>query len=166
MERLRGEYVNLVQDQGAAALRREGGPEHITASCFIFSPDLQHTLLCFHRKGRFWVQTGGHVESVDTSVAAAALREAQEEAGIAGISLVPELLDLDRHRLGAGFGPCRAHWDIGFAALAGTEELPRASEESEQVGWFPLDHLPAPLAGSVDIRLHQLRSALSALSAT
>jgi 8-oxo-dGTP pyrophosphatase MutT (NUDIX family) len=157
LARLRQEYVGFVGRQGPAALRRESGPAHLTASCFIFSPDLQQTLLCFHRKGRFWVQTGGHIESQDGSVPAAALREAREEAGIAVLELVRDVVDLDRHELGAGFGACRTHWDVGFAALAATEELPHVSDESEQVAWFPVDDLPAPLAGRVASRLERLR---------
>jgi len=161
-DQLRREYLALLDARGAEALRRESGPEHVTASCFIFSADLQRTLLCFHRKGRFWVQTGGHVEPDDTSVEAAALREAREETGLVGLSLVPGLLDLDRHDLGAGFVSCRRHSDVGFAALDVTGDAPRVSEESEQVGWFPVDDLPVPLAGSVATRLHQLRDALVA----
>jgi 8-oxo-dGTP pyrophosphatase MutT (NUDIX family) len=154
---LREEYLELVEGRGAAALRRASGPAHVTASCFVFSADLEQTLLCFHRKGRFWVQTGGHVEPEDDSVSSAALREAREEAGLTALSLIPGVLDLDRHELGAGFGPCRTHWDVGFAALATTGERPRVSDESEQVAWFPTDDLPAPLAGSVATRLRQLR---------
>ncbi|HEY0240431.1 MAG TPA: NUDIX domain-containing protein [Friedmanniella sp.] len=154
---LRQEYLGLVGRRGSAALRRESGPAHLTASCFIFSPDLEQTLLCFHRKGRFWVQTGGHVEPDDSSVPAAALREAREEAGIAVLELVPGVLDLDRHELGAGFGACRTHWDVGFAALVRSDELPRVSDESEQVAWFGVDDLPSPLADRVASRLERLR---------
>lgn len=161
--RLRKEYVTFVGGLGGAALRRGSGPAHVTASCFIFSGDLRQTLLCFHRKGRFWVQTGGHVEPDDPSVPSAALREAREEAGLTELSLVPAVLDLDRHELGAGFGSCRTHWDVGFAALSTTDEPPRVSEESEQVAWFPVDDLPAPLAGSVAPRLLLLRDAVRAV---
>jgi 8-oxo-dGTP pyrophosphatase MutT (NUDIX family) len=162
LAQLRQEYVDLVGSRGVDALRREGGSDHVTASCFVFSADLQRTLLCFHRKGRFWVQTGGHVEAGDGSIPAAALREAREESGIAGLRLVPGVLDLDRHELSARFGACRTHWDVGFAALTTTDERPRVSEESEEVAWFPVDDLPTPLAGRVADRLAQLRDQIRA----
>lgn len=162
LERLRQEYLSFVSDLGGVALHRDAGAAHVTASCFIFSSDLQRTLLCFHRKGRFWVQTGGHIEPDDLSVPSAALREATEESGLTALSLVPGLLDLDRHLLSESFGSCRTHWDVGFAAFATATELPRVSEESEQVAWFLIDDLPSPLAGSVAPRLLQLRDAVRA----
>lgn len=159
-EQLRRKYVAFVEAHGPAAVRRDGGAEHITASCFVFTADLRRTLLCFHRKGRFWVQTGGHLEPGDLSAAGAALREAREEGGLAALALADGLLDLDRHELAAGFGSCRAHWDVGFAALAGVDEPLRVSDESEQVAWFGVDALPAPLAGSVETRVRRFHAAL------
>jgi 8-oxo-dGTP pyrophosphatase MutT (NUDIX family) len=99
----------------AAALDRDGGPEHVTASCFVFTPDLGHVLLCFHKKGRFWVQLGGHREPTDESVPAAAFREAREECGINDIRPISDrVLDVDRHSLGGGFTRCSAHWAGGI----------------------------------------------------
>lgn len=162
LEGLRRDYLDFIDLHGAAAARRDLGPEHLTASCFVFSADLAETLLCFHGKGRFWVQTGGHVEPGDPSASAAALREAREESGLTGLSTVPGVLDLDRHDLGARFGSCRTHWDVGFAARASRAERPRVSDESEDVAWFRVDALPEPLAGGVARRaavlLGQLRS--------
>jgi hypothetical protein len=55
---LRAEYVSFISTFPGTALDRDGGPEHVTASCFVFTPDLEQVLLCFHKKGRFWVQLG------------------------------------------------------------------------------------------------------------
>jgi 8-oxo-dGTP pyrophosphatase MutT (NUDIX family) len=139
---LRAEYLRFVAASPAAALDRDGGPEHVTGSCFVFTPDLSMVLLCFHRKGQFWVQLGGHVESTDTTVPAAAYREAREECGIDALVPLGGLLDIDRHRLGDGFR-CSAHWDVGFAALADPAVAPVASDESEDVAWWPVAGLPA-----------------------
>jgi len=138
---LRDEYLRFVTGAPHAALQRDGGPEHVTGSCFVFTPDLAQVLLCFHRKGQFWVQLGGHIEPADTSVAAAAYREAAEECGIDDLTPVGALLDVDRHGLGGGFR-CSAHWDVGFAATARPEAAPVASAESEDVAWWPVSALP------------------------
>jgi len=138
---LRDAYLEFVLESPQTALERDGGPEHITGSCFVFTPDLTHVLLCFHKKGQFWVQLGGHVEPKDASVAETAYREAREECGIDDLAPVAGVLDLDRHELGGGFR-CSAHWDVGFAAIARPEAAPVASAESEDVAWWPVDALP------------------------
>lgn len=148
----RDAFARFVSSGGDAALRREGGPEHITASCFVFSPDLRSTLLCFHRKGGFWVQFGGHVEQHDESVAQTALREAREESGIRDLTLLSdEIVDLHRHELHGRFA-CSAHWDIGFVAIADPHASITVSDESEDVRWFPVDELPADSAHELDVR--------------
>jgi len=139
---LRDEYLGFVLDAPDAALERHNGPEHVTGSCFVFTPDLTQVLLCFHKKGWFWVQLGGHVEPADGSVADTALREAREECGID--DLVPVgggILDLDRHALGGGFS-CRTHWDVGFAAIARPGAAAVTSDESDDVAWWPVAALP------------------------
>ncbi|HBH58529.1 MAG TPA: hypothetical protein DDY41_10400 [Arthrobacter bacterium] len=79
---LRDQYVSFVRTLPGSALDRDRGQEHVTAGCFLFAPDLAQVLLCFHKKGRFWVQLGGHADATDASVASAAFREAREEGGI------------------------------------------------------------------------------------
>lgn len=85
LQTLRTEYLAYLADGGTA--HRDASPQHLTASTFVFSPDLRQVLLCYHRKGQFWVQLGGHVEPGDVSVAAAAAREMREESGLTGLRL-------------------------------------------------------------------------------
>lgn len=142
-EALRDDYLNFLASRGEDSVDRENTRSHLTASCFVFTPDLSGVLLCFHRKGQFWVQLGGHIENTDRSVAAAAFREAVEEGGVpvAPVSRLP--LDLDRHELGDGFARCDVHWDVGFAGLASRDSVPVASDESDDVRWWPVDALPS-----------------------
>jgi 8-oxo-dGTP pyrophosphatase MutT (NUDIX family) len=174
---LAAEYVAFVRDgtvaaNGAAgarpdAVRRDGGPQHLTASCFVLSPDLDRVLLCFHRKGQFWVQVGGHTEPGDTTLAGAAYREAREESGIedlvpfdpdpdasAGPDARPSApVDVHRHDLAAAFGTCRTHWDVGFVAFADPDARTVVSDESEDVAWFAVDDLPAGCPPDFPVRL-------------
>lgn len=154
----RDKYIAFVEAHGDAAVRRDGGPEHITGSCLVFSPDLDKVLLCFHRKGQFWVQFGGHIEDDDATVADTAQREAREESGIATLTLATdEILDLDRHDLHGGF-KCAAHWDVGFVALADPATDIEVSDESEDVQWFPVNELPENLANGFENRLANIRA--------
>ena len=151
---LRDEYLAFLRQRGASALERGGGAEHVTASCFVFSPGLDRVLLCYHRKGRFWVQLGGHVEAADASVPAAAEREAREESGLAGLTLLGTVpLDLDRHGLGDGFGRCSAHWDVGYGAIADPALPFTVSDESDALAWWPVDALPADVPPGFPERL-------------
>ncbi|MBD5785395.1 NUDIX domain-containing protein [Cellulosimicrobium terreum] len=155
------EYVAFLRDgaEGAErgevarvdAVRRDGGPQHLTASCFVLSPDLSRVLLCYHRKGQFWVQVGGHVEPTDTTLAGAAYREAREESGLADLQAfetdgdrrtLAAPVDVHRHDLAAAFGACRTHWDVGFVAFADPAARTAVSDESEDVAWFGVDALP------------------------
>ncbi|SDC82511.1 8-oxo-dGTP pyrophosphatase MutT, NUDIX family [Sanguibacter gelidistatuariae] len=141
---LRDDYAEFLAARPARGLERDGGPEHVTGSAFVFTPDLTQVLLCFHRKGQFWVQLGGHVEPGDASVAHGALREAHEESGLDDLVLLrPTPVDLDRHGLGDGFGRCAVHWDVGYAVVAGGDLKTSVSEESEALAWFPVASLPA-----------------------
>jgi len=150
---LRDRYLTFVGEHGDAALWRGGGAEHLTASCFAFTPDLTHVLLCLHRKGGFWVQFGGHLEAGDVSLAVAARREAREESGIADLELAStRIVDLDRHDLHAGFS-CAAHWDVGFVAIVDRDVVTTVSDESDDVRWFPVDALPGSLPDGFARRL-------------
>ena len=140
--RLRDEYLAFLARRGESALRREGGAEHVTASCFVLSEDRARVLLTLHRKAGRWLQFGGHVEPSDASVAAAALREGVEESGVPGLRLVSDTpVDLDRHRLVGAFGACTVHWDVGYLALTEGDATPAVSEESDDVRWWSLTEL-------------------------
>ncbi|GAA1184573.1 NUDIX domain-containing protein [Nesterenkonia xinjiangensis] len=161
-ERLKQEYLALA-DQGDEPFRRRPRREHLTASCFVFDEALTQVLLCFHRKGQFWVQLGGHIEDGDGSVPAAAFREAAEESGLQTLRpLRRRPVDLNVHALGSGFSHCTAHWDVGYAAVAPRGAQLVVSEESEELRWWPVKALPAGVAAELDTRLRGVLTELGA----
>ncbi|MGK2851501.1 MAG: NUDIX hydrolase [Candidatus Limnocylindrales bacterium] len=146
---------------------RDGPPAHLTASCLVLDPSGRLTLLSLHRKGRFWVQFGGHLEAGDASLAHGARREGREESGIAMLELVhPEPIDVDRHRLSAAFGRCREHLDVGFLAVIPPDTLPATSAESDAVAWWPVKGLPTGTVPDLPKRLARAVAALTAASRT
>lgn len=139
----------------------KGGPVHVTASCVVFDPERTRVLLAFHRKGRFWVQFGGHLEPEDADIAAAAAREVTEESGLQSFRmLTPDAIDLQAQQLGERFGVCDIHLDLLFAAEAPRDAPTAVSDESEAVEWFDLDALPTDAVPGLKKRLRTARERL------
>lgn len=137
---LRADYLRLLADRPDATWR-SCVPAHITASTVVLDAAGARVLLALHRKARMWLQMGGHCEPGDDRLADAALREAREESGIAGLRLLGGPVLLDRHRAPCGAG-AEHHCDVMYAAVAPEGAEPTVTEESLDIGWFAVDALP------------------------
>jgi 8-oxo-dGTP pyrophosphatase MutT (NUDIX family) len=89
-----------------------------------------------------WLQTGGHIESTDPSLEAAAVREAYEESGLADLALDPSPLLLSKHEVPCGSVRPTYHLDVQYLVLANQLIRPAISKESLDIRWFPHDQLP------------------------
>jgi 8-oxo-dGTP pyrophosphatase MutT (NUDIX family) len=122
-------------------------PGHITGAAWILSADRRRCLLTHHRKLDRWLQLGGHADG-QCRVEEVALREAREESGVTGFEFVPidgNLMpfDLDVHWIPARYEAdgrmvedAHEHHDIRFLLIAHAGQEVRASDESDEIGWF------------------------------
>jgi 8-oxo-dGTP pyrophosphatase MutT (NUDIX family) len=141
-EALRAQYVAHLEAH-PDGLDRSCFPDHLTAGCLVVSDDGAEVLLNLHRKAHRWFAFGGHLEPTDTSLAAAALREATEESGLAGLVLDPLPVHLSLHPV--SFCDPRGtvrHLDVRYVARVPRGTRPSVSEESLELRWFPVDDLP------------------------
>jgi 8-oxo-dGTP pyrophosphatase MutT (NUDIX family) len=165
-ERLRSAYVGHLHAHPDALLR-SCLPAHLTASALVLDDTGDRVLLTLHRKGAFWGQLGGHCEPEDATLAGAALREATEESGIAGLRLLGAgPVELHRHTLSSAFGGCGEHLDVRYAVVAPPGAEPVASDESDDVAWFPAGALPPAAVGDLAALVVRARAALRAAQAS
>jgi len=137
------------------AMTRDCRPDHLTASTLVITPDGSRVLLTLHAKAEAWFQFGGHCEPTDLTLAGAALREATEESGLAGLVIDPVPVQLSEHAVPFCGGPPAAgervvhHLDVRFLAVAAADDSHAVSEESLDVRWWPADSLPVPAGAAV-----------------
>lgn len=144
-------FVSLL-DSGGDVFGRDPGLGHFTGSAFVVSRDGWRTLLTHHRKLGLWLQPGGHADG-DRDVRRVALREAEEETGLAGLAIEPDIFDLDRHWIPDRPGePGHWHHDLRFVVHAGADERFAISAESHALAWWPIQDVAASEAFDPSLR--------------
>jgi 8-oxo-dGTP pyrophosphatase MutT (NUDIX family) len=92
-------------------------------------------LLTHHRKLDRWLQLGGHADG-ERDLRAVALKEAEEESGLAGLVAEGDIFDLDRHWIPEHKGvPGHWHYDVRYVVHATAGEAFRVSDESHALAW-------------------------------
>ncbi|MFE2755604.1 NUDIX hydrolase [Actinosynnema sp. NPDC059335] len=140
-ESLRQAYLGFLAAREDACLR-SCEPGHVTASALVVDASGDRTLLTLHPRVGRWLQLGGHCEPSDTTLAGAALREATEESGIAGLRISPEPIHLDVHPITCSLGKPTRHFDVRFLVRAPLDAAPLRSTESLDLAWWPVTALP------------------------
>lgn len=131
------------------AMYRPNVAGHLTASAVVVQPDGRAVLLTLHPRVGAWLQLGGHCERGDQTMAGAALREAAEESGIAGMSIDPVPLHLDVHPITCSLGVPTRHFDVQFLVIAPAGAQAIRSDESLDLRWFTADELPTDCARGI-----------------
>ncbi|MBL4680491.1 MAG: NUDIX hydrolase [Pseudomonadales bacterium] len=136
-------------EENESCFERELQIGHITGSAWILSADRSHALLTHHRKLNIWVQLGGHADG-DSDIARVAMKEAEEESGLKGLSFAQSkipttvsrmIFDIDIHEIPArGNDPVHFHYDCRFLLTAKDSDYV-VSEESHDLRWVELSEI-------------------------
>ena len=129
------DFLTLLDDPLDPFLR-ERLAGHFTSGAWLVSADGGRVLMTHHRKLERWLQLGGHADG-DTDMARVALKEAQEESGLPGLSVEGDsIFDLDRHWIPERKGvPGHWHYDVRYVVHAGADEDYAVSDESHDLAW-------------------------------
>lgn len=139
--------------EDASPFRREFQPGHFTGSAWVVSADGERVLLTHHRKLDLWLQPGGHADG-DVDLGRVALREAEEETGVAGLRLENgEIFDIDRHRIPARKAEAEHwHYDLRYVVRAGADERFVVSEESHDLAWRDIVEVSRDAGADASVR--------------
>jgi 8-oxo-dGTP pyrophosphatase MutT (NUDIX family) len=127
---------------------------HITASAWLLNKDKTKALLMHHAKLDSWFQLGGHCDG-DPDVLRVAIKEAQEESGIAHIvPLSKEIFDIDIHLIPANKREKEHyHYDVRFLLQVTSDEQVIQNPESKELKWFSKDITALPTESRSIIRM-------------
>jgi len=125
---------------------RENIEGHVTASALITNPTMDRVILTLHKKLGKWLQLGGHADG-ESRVEQVALKEAQEESGLAELRFLMKApnkkvlpFDLDVHEIPERSNdPAHLHYDFRYLLVADSDDILSISEESTDLKWFSLD---------------------------
>ena len=114
-------------------------PLHATASALVVHPGSGRVLLRWHQRQQAWLQVGGHADPGESDPLAVALREAEEETGLADLVPWPDarLRQVVIVDVPAGNGePAHEHADVRFVLATENPGAARAENPAAPVRWL------------------------------
>lgn len=121
---------------------------HMTCSIWTVDPTATKTLMVFHNTYGSWSWIGGHADG-ERDLERVALRELEEETGVADARIVPcgpgnifslEVLTVDGHEKRGRYVSSHVHLNVTYLAVASPDDPLRVKpDENSGVRWMDFD---------------------------
>ena len=128
-------------------LERENLIAHFSTSIWTVNKERDKTLLVYHNIFNSWSWIGGHADGVE-DLRSVALRELQEETGVANATMIrPEIFSLeiivvDGHIKKGLYVPSHLHLNVTYLAEADEKNaLTVKQDENQAVQWWPMEEI-------------------------
>ena len=128
------------------AFVRDNTVAHISASAWVVDPGREKALMIYHNIYNSWSWTGGHADG-ETDLLKVALREAEEETGVAARPVMEapfslESLYVAAHRKRGKYVSSHVHMNVTFLLEADPEAPTRVkADENSGVMWVPFEEV-------------------------
>ena len=112
---------------------------HLTGSALVVHVPTGRVLLRWHRRQRGWLQVGGHADPGEFDPLAVALREGQEETGLADLRPWPgpEIIHIAVVAVPAAqHEPAHEHADVRYLLATAQPELARPEDPGAPLRWL------------------------------
>lgn len=126
-------------------LERSNEVGHFTTSIWTVNKERTKTLMVYHNIYNSWSWIGGHADGIE-DLSVVAMRELNEETGVAGATLVSreifslETLTVDGHMKKGEYVPSHLHFNVTFLAEADeAEALIVKEDENRAVKWWTFE---------------------------
>lgn len=126
-------------------LVRDNQLAHFTASMWTVNKERTKVLMAYHNIYDSWAWIGGHADG-NEDLCAVALKELQEETGVAHAKLVSkeifslETLTVDGHVKKGAYVPSHLHLNVNYLAEADEQEtLIVKADENQAVKWWSFE---------------------------
>lgn len=136
-------------DENPDILLRSNETAHFSASAWVVNPEHTKVLMLYHNIYNSWSWPGGHADG-EEDLLSVALREVQEETGIADIRPASEdvysleILTVNAHFKKGRYVVPHLHLNLTYLLEADDSQAVHSKpDENSAVRWFPLDEAVA-----------------------
>ena len=153
-EKARLSQLATFLDENLNLTDRKNFKGHLTASAIVVNPE-GRVLLLHHKNLNRWLQPGGHIDGLETPLAAVE-REIREETSISEVQLHPQFslnqmpFDIDTHSIPSNPSKDEEqhfHHDFRYLLITDNDKIIIDESEVIECSWFDIEKAKSEMPG-------------------